>query len=154
MPFPRTPAALAAAVACCAAATFLTLTGLDARGPPDDSAVPAAERAAGDDLDARLAACQRRTAARFAAAHELADGRLDLAGAVVRVRAADGGTQLEPAILRVYPGRTTGERYARNVIVFTVTTLWNDPRRQAVSARLAADLAWLIADGGPADPPD
>jgi hypothetical protein len=93
------------------------------------------------------------TAAKYALAREVADGRLSLGEAARRFRELDAGLRhFSPEeFRRRFPGRSDDERYRRQVILFAEAELDRQPERAAaVKRRLAAQLDEYLHDDRPA----
>jgi hypothetical protein len=113
-----------------------------------------AERERGRRLDAADQLVLRNSPATDVIRAELYDGRLSLLEAVARYRAATGWWP--PSIrqhLQGYPGSSEEERYARHLIARADNDLKDDPRREAIIARLEAELRRYLTGqaGGPVD---
>jgi hypothetical protein len=111
---------------------------------------PAAEAVRAERLAAQHEALGRCVAFREQVHADLAEGRLALREAVALLREEDAGRR--PPVMHVridlFPGRDDEERWCRSAIFYVQSTLEGDPRRDAVVARLDAELQGVLAASG------
>ena len=118
-------------------------------GLPDlRAALDEAERA--DRLAEGIEAALRRTAAKHAAAAEVADGRLTLLEAAARFRDTDA--DVTPEYRKVWrltmEGGSDEERFCRQVLLFVEQAVWGRADGPALLGRLRAELDEALAGGG------
>jgi hypothetical protein len=115
---------------------------------------PAAEAVRTERLDAQHEALGHCLAVRAQVHADLAEGRLTLREAVALLREEDAGRRppLMHVRINLFPGRDDEERWCRAAIFYVQSTLEGDPRRDAVVARLDAELQDVLAASGGRQP--
>ena len=108
----------------------------------DDPAPPTA-----DPTDVLLQELTRRSAVKRALVDDLTAGRRGLAEVAARFAALDVDRPWHTLVVQNQVGATVGERYCRVVLGHVESALARDPQKQAVLARLDAELARFADDG-------
>jgi hypothetical protein len=125
--------------------------------PVDRQAEQASESAglaspgdSGDELDRRLVATTEGSAARKEIARQLIAGQLTLTEAIDRFLAVSDAIPEYPweAFRESMPGDSLQECLGRQVVIYVLTELRNEPERaRQVAERLESELADLIVNG-------